>query len=152
MSSMTRLIIAGSRTVEDMAVVENALQAAGASPERVQEVVSGGARGVDRLGERWAERHGIKIKHFIADWHKHGRAAGPKRNAAMAVYATHLVAVWDGQSRGTRNMIDMALASGLRVFVYRTDAAHAGAALETDPPGSVTNDTSPRESGTIEER
>lgn len=120
--SIPRLIIAGSRTIEDMAVVEQALQAANASPERVQEVVSGAARGVDRLGEQWAARHGIKVKRFPADWRKHGRAAGPLRNAEMAAYATHLVAVWDGQSRGTKSMIELTRARGLRVFIYRTNA------------------------------
>lgn len=121
-TDIPRLIIAGSRTVEDMAVVEQALQAAGARPERVQEVVSGAARGVDRLGEQWAAKHGIAVKRFPADWRAHGRAAGPMRNDKMARYATHLVAIWDGQSRGTASMIALAKARGLRVFVYRTDA------------------------------
>ena len=43
---------------------------------------------------------------FPADWDKHGRAAGPIRNKQMADYADVLIAVWDGKSRGTKNMID----------------------------------------------
>lgn len=84
------------------------------------EVVSGGAKGADNLGEYWANRrHNTKATVFKADWDKHGKAAGPIRNAQMAEYADALIAFWDGKSKGTKNMIDTALKEGLEVHVYR---------------------------------
>ena len=88
----------------------------------VTEVVSGTARGVDSLGEQWAKTQNIPIKRFPADWNTHGRAAGHIRNAEMANYAEALVALWDGQSRGTKNMIASAQKKGLKVFVFRLPA------------------------------
>lgn len=70
----------------------------------VTEVVSGCARGVDRAGEIWAADHMIPVKHFPADWNRHGKAAGPIRNGEMAEYADGALLLWDGVSRGTTNM------------------------------------------------
>lgn len=114
-----RLIIAGSRTITDPEILRAALAAYHATPERVQEVVSGGAKGADALGAAWAREHGIRLQIFVADWAAFGKSAGPRRNTAMARYATHLLALWDGQSRGTKHMIDCARSQGLRVYVYR---------------------------------
>lgn len=97
-----KVIIAGSRTIQDWDVVAQAIKNA---PFKITEVVSGGAQGVDYLGECLAELHGMSLKQFPADWHKHGRAAGPIRNKEMAQYADGLIAIWDGDSRGTANMI-----------------------------------------------
>ena len=54
---------------------------------------------------------------FNADWNKHGRAAGPMRNKQMADYADVLIAVWDGQSKGTKNMIDQMNKLNKPVFI-----------------------------------
>lgn len=88
------------------------------TPFEITEVVSGTCKGVDQLGEEWAERKGIPVKKFPADWSKHGRRAGPLRNREMAKYADALIAIWDGKSRGTRSMIDEALREGLEVYVH----------------------------------
>lgn len=71
----------------------------------ISEVVSGTARGADYLGEEYANENGIPIKSFPADWENYGKAAGPIRNRQMAEYADVLIAVWDGKSKGTNNMI-----------------------------------------------
>lgn len=110
-----KTIIAGSRSIADPETVAAAVEASGFE---IAEVVSGCCRGVDRLGERWARRHGIPIQRFPADWQKHGKAAGPIRNRSMADYADALIAIWDGESRGTANMIEEAEKRGLKVFVY----------------------------------
>jgi hypothetical protein len=115
-----KTIIAGGRDVTDCLIVRAAIVASGFDTE-ITEVVSGGARGVDAMGERWAREVGIPVRVFPADWDKHGKAAGPIRNGQMADYADALIAVWNGQSRGTSNMIEQAKAKGLRVFVFRTD-------------------------------
>lgn len=110
-----KTIIAGSRTIEDYGVVEAAVEASGFD---ITEVVSGCARGVDRLGERWAETHQLPIARFPADWKHYGRRAGPIRNNEMVGYAQALIAVWDGTSNGTHHIINAARREGRRVFVY----------------------------------
>ena len=108
-----KLVIFGSRGIEDMRAVEKAMEAWGMASQ-VTEIVSGGARGVDRLGERYARQHGIHCKVFPAQWDKYGKRAGPIRNAEMAKYADYGVAIWDGESRGTAHMIRLMVD---RVFV-----------------------------------
>ena len=80
-------------------------------------IVSGGARGADTLGERYAHETNMMLKIFPAEWDKYGKSAGYRRNELMAEYGNVLVACWDGQSRGTKHMIDIAKARGLRVFI-----------------------------------
>ncbi len=114
-----RTIIAGSRTVTDFAVVEEAVRASGIVPSVV---LSGAARGVDVLGERWAANHRVPLERYPADWARNGLAAGPMRNCLMANKADALIAVWDGKSKGTRHMIDEANRRHLNVYIH--DAAH----------------------------
>lgn len=86
------------------------------------EIVSGGADGADSLGERYAKENGYKLTVFKADWDKHGKAAGQIRNAEMAKYADALICFWDGQSRGSKNMIEEAKKAGLKyrvVSIYK---------------------------------
>lgn len=114
-----KTIIAGGRDITDYSLVERAVAASGFT---ITEVVSGKARGVDTLGEKWADNHGIPKKPFPAAWRIGGKldkAAGLKRNIAMGNYADALVAVWDGKSSGTGHMIRIATVKGLKVFVLR---------------------------------
>jgi hypothetical protein len=108
-----RTIIAGCRDIENEILVFGAIVQSGIC---ITEVVSGGAKGVDRLGEEWADRNNIPVKLFPAQWKEHGKAAGPIRNDAMAIYANALIAIWDGQSRGTKNMIDNAIKYKLKII------------------------------------
>lgn len=89
-------------------------------------IVSGGARGADALGEQFAREFMLPVMPFPADWNAHGKAAGPIRNVQMAEYADILVAFWDGESRGTKHMIDTALAHGLEVHVYPYEVSDTG--------------------------
>lgn len=111
-----RVIIAGGRNCNDYTAV---LAAISASEFAVETVISGGARGVDALGERYARQNKKPIVRFCADWAKHGRAAGPLRNRVMAENADALVAVWDGVSAGTKHMIETARKMGLPTYVHR---------------------------------
>jgi len=92
-------------------------------PWEVTEVVSGGAKGIDTLGEIWADVMGIPIVYFIPDWDKYGKRAGFMRNREMAEYAAEgpdgggCVAFWNGFSAGTRNMIDTSKSLRLRVHI-----------------------------------
>lgn len=72
------------------------------------EIVSGTAKGADSLGERYAKEKGYPIKQFPADWDARGKSAGYKRNSDMADYGNALIAFWDGKSKGTKHMIDLA--------------------------------------------
>lgn len=112
-----KTIIAGSRDNIEYRDVLSAMEECPWSSE-ITEVVSGKARGVDTLGEQWAIENNISIKEFPADWKKFGRSAGIKRNEQMGDYADALIAVWDGESRGAKHMIDYSKNKGLRVFVY----------------------------------
>lgn len=113
-----RVIVAGSRSITCKAVVMAALQDAflweAINPTCI---VSGTARGVDRLGEAIADEHKLKVARYPAKWKLYGPAAGYIRNGVMAANADALVAVWDGVSPGTKNMIDQARLHGLPVHV-----------------------------------
>lgn len=111
-----KVIIAGSR---DITCTETVATAIAESGFEITEVVSGGARGVDLVGEQIARDFKIKIKRFPADWYNFGKIAGIMRNRQMSKYAQGLIAVWDGKSPGTKNMIDEAKKQGIAVFVYR---------------------------------
>ena len=111
-----KIIIAGSRSL-----TPSKLQIAAALNEPcwfATEIVSGRAQGVDMAGEIFAEANDIPIKPFPADWGKFGKRAGFLRNAEMAKYADALLAFWDGQSPGTKSMIQLMLNIG-KPFVVR---------------------------------
>jgi hypothetical protein len=113
-----RVIIAGSRGITSYLVVDRAVELAGFD---VTEVVSGTAAGVDRLGEAWASDNGVPVKKMPADWKQYGRRAGYLRNVEMAEYGDALIAIWDGGSRGTKHMIDIAKEHGLKFYIYIPD-------------------------------
>lgn len=100
-----KLIIAGSRGFSDKRLLFEKLDKLTAKT-KITEVVSGGARGADKLGEEWAKKRKIPIKQFIPHWDILGKGAGFLRNEDMGRYADLLVAFWDGESRGTKHMID----------------------------------------------
>ena len=77
------------------------------------EIVSGNANGADKLGERFAKEYNYDLKIMPAQWDLHGKSAGYIRNNEMLVYAKEadhsvLVAFWDGKSKGTSHMIEIA--------------------------------------------
>jgi hypothetical protein len=112
-----KLIIAGSRDITNY----DALKAAFAWTELKLdglEIISGCARGVDSLAIEFAEEHNLILHKFPADWKTNGKAAGFIRNQQMADFADSLLALWDGSSRGTQDMINRAKKKGLRVFTY----------------------------------
>lgn len=116
-----RCILAGSRTITDVVSVAGAFHSAPFF-EQVDEIVSGGAQGVDAMACGIALTFGLRFTEMPADWERHGRRAGYLRNEDMALYAKEtppggLVAAWDGVSRGTKHMIDLAKKHGLQVHV-----------------------------------
>ena len=71
-------------------------------------IVSGGARGADALGERYAKENGFKTELYPAHWEKYGKSAGPKRNEQMAKITDFVICFWDKKSLGTKSMIGFA--------------------------------------------
>lgn len=114
-----KIIIAGGREFTNYALLKNVCDHMLSVVRTTSDVtiVSGGARGVDKMGERYATEHGINLIVMNADWETHGKSAGYKRNQEMADVSTHLVAFWDGKSRGTKHMIDIAKRDGLKSHV-----------------------------------
>ncbi len=112
-----KIIVAGTRDLQDRTLVFVAIDS---SPwkHQITEIVSGCAQGVDQFGEEYATIKGLPVARFPADWKTHGRPAGPIRNKQMADYADALVAVWDGSSKGTKNMIDEMERIGKPTHVY----------------------------------
>ena len=121
-----RIIIAGSRDFNDYELLKKSaieiITKKTMLPDLTR-IISGGARGADTLGERFANEMGLEISRFIPDWDGLGKRAGYVRNAEMAKFAVEdgnygvLIAFWDGQSRGTKHMIDLAKRYGLEVHV-----------------------------------
>lgn len=103
-----KVIIAGSRDIEDYNVLLNLIERC---EWDITEVVSGCAYGADALGERWAKENNIPIQPFNAEWNKYyvpgkKNPAGFIRNKEMAKYADAAIILWDGRSSGSKNMID----------------------------------------------
>lgn len=114
-----KIIIAGSRNFNDYEllktkVIEVIEKVSFHDDFNSYEIISGHASGADSLGERFAKELNYKLKIFPADWDKYGKTAGYIRNREMAEYAkidtdySMLIAFWDGKSKGTKNMIDIA--------------------------------------------
>ena len=110
-----KTIIAGSRSIIEFKHVFNAVKKSGFN---ITEIVSGTAKGVDRLGELYGKNFKIPVKQFPADWNQYGKRAGMIRNQQMSDYADALIAIYDGVSSGTKNMIEIAKKDELEVFVY----------------------------------
>lgn len=111
-----RVIIAGGRDFHQYQTLLDAVRESGFD---IRTVISGGATGVDAMGERYAQESQLPVQVYAADWNQHGRAAGPIRNRTMAQNADALIAIWDGRSPGTKNMIDIAQRTGLQIYVKR---------------------------------
>lgn len=83
----------------------------------ITEIISGGAKGADQLGIRFAREYDYKCVTFMAAWSLYGKAAGPMRNKKMAQYADALIAFWNKHSPGTFNMIKEAGKLGLLIKI-----------------------------------
>lgn len=101
-----RVIIAGSR---HLWALDHEIQSLiDLLPAKPTLILSGGARGIDTAGERWARRRGVEVACCEANWGEHGVAAGPIRNQQMVDNADALVLIWDGKSRGSRDVLTRA--------------------------------------------
>jgi hypothetical protein len=113
-----KIVIAGSRSFHDYQLLCQTL-----APERhrITQVITGGARGADQLGYRWAWKHAIRHQLFRADWERFGKSAGVRRNFQMAQAGDVLVVFGDEPSPGTAHLIQCMQALGKPVVVICTD-------------------------------
>lgn len=110
-----KTIIAGSRGITDYRYLLNCLLKVDIE---ITAVVSGTAKGVDALGEKYALDAGIPLIRFPADWARYGRGAGYIRNEEMADFADACIILWDGRSSGSKHMLKEARDRGLKVFLF----------------------------------
>jgi len=116
---MFRVIIAGGRDFSDFDLLYCTMDHLLSNTQNTVRIVCGKARGADTLGERYAKEKGYAVDYYPADWERYGKAAGFIRNEEMARNADALVAFWDGKSRGTKNMIDLAKRYGLKLRIKK---------------------------------
>lgn len=89
--------------------------------ETITRIVSGGAKGADTLGARYATSHAIALTVFLPDWLQHGNSAGVIRNKQIVDAADVVIAFWDGKSKGTQHSINYAKKSNKRHMVVIID-------------------------------
>jgi len=108
--------IIGSRTFDDYQLVKRTM-----SPyiNKISNMVSGGAVGADKLGERWANEHRVEKLLFFPNWKKHGKKAGPIRNKTIVENSDVIICFWDGESKGTKSSIDLAHQLNKDILIIR---------------------------------
>ena len=85
--------------------------------DEVDEIVSGGAKGIDACAAEYAKSRGIGLTEILPEYERYGRAAPIKRNEEIANYADEAIAFWDGRSKGTKHTIDYFEKLGKRVKI-----------------------------------
>lgn len=116
-----RIIIAGSRSCpeKDLQLSLKIATVIKNMDYKDIEVVSGTCKGADKFGENFAEQVSVGVKRFPADWSKYGKGGGVIRNREMAEYGTHLILLWDGVSKGSYNMLQLAKEYKLKIRIIK---------------------------------
>lgn len=113
-----KVIIAGSRSIEDYEFVKKCIKESGFY---ITEIISGGAFGVDTLAKVYANENDIPFTEMKPDYIRYDSKYAPLyRNIRMANYGEGLIAIWDGVSRGTKHMINQAKKKSLQIKVFNT--------------------------------
>lgn len=114
-----KVVIAGSRGFSNYKLLKETCDKYLREKKKTHNVVviSGHARGADLLGEKYASDEDLDLEIYPADWKKYGKTAGFMRNEQMANIADAVIAFWNGESHGTKHMIDIAEEKGLNVKV-----------------------------------
>ena len=116
-----RIVVAGCRNYENYdeakAYIEMCIREI--RKEYTLVFLSGGCRGADSLGERFALENGFHAEHYYANWKQYGKSAGPRRNLLMASTCDFVICFWDGQSHGTASLISCAKKLGKPMRIKR---------------------------------
>ena len=110
MEEVVKLAVIGSRNFPTIRLADYI-------PSHVTEIVSGGARGIDRQARKFAEENRIPLTEFLPDYRRYGRGAPLRRNREIAAYADECLAFWDGTSRGTAHTIEQFRLIGKKITV-----------------------------------
>ena len=112
-----RLAIVGSRTFNDYDLLLSTMSLFFEAHNQFGTLISGGAKGADSLGEKWARYWGIEIVRYPPEWDKYGKAAGFFRNQQIVGSCDMVLAFWDGKSRGTADTIEKAKKAKKPTFI-----------------------------------
>ncbi len=114
-----RVIVAGSRDYNNYREAKKYIDFCISRIKEIYTLVflSGGCKGADFLGEKYAAENNFQIEKFPADWKKYGRSAGARRNREMANLCDYVICFWDGKSRGTKLIIDYAIKIGKSIKI-----------------------------------
>ena len=107
--------VVGTRTFNDYELLKETLD-----KYVIKKIISGGAKGADKLAEKYAKDNNIDIVIFLPDWAKYGKRAGPLRNILIVNECDTLIAFWDGESLGTKSSIDIAKDNNKKLIIIDT--------------------------------
>lgn len=130
-----RVLVCGGRDFSDIALVVAALDALHRK-RSIDIIITGGALGADRLGERWAEANGIMWVQYPAQWEVYGKSAGPRRNEQMLREGKPDGVVAFPGGAGTAHMVRIAKAAGVKVWEVSPGRSAWGPGLAQKPPYS----------------
>ncbi len=116
---MKKIVITGSREFDDYETAKEYIDRIlnhYYNNESVT-IISGGCRGADLLGEKYALENNLNIEIYKADWSIYKKAAGPIRNKEMVLKSDAVICFWDNKSKGTKSLIELAEKTGKKVYV-----------------------------------
>lgn len=116
---MLKIVVAGGREFNDYLLLEKELDSIFKQYHDDITIISGAARGADTLAVAYAVRHSMNFIKMPADWDTYGKSAGYRRNEDMAKFSDVVVAFWDGKSKGTKHMIDIAKSRNMPLHIVR---------------------------------
>ena len=111
--------IVGSRGFEDYELLCQELVWFKTFHEPITQIISGGSKGADSLGEKWAIDNNIEVVLYKPDWKKYGKAAGMIRNTDIIKNSEFVFAFWDGKSKGTKDSIDKTKILNIPIKIVR---------------------------------
>lgn len=115
---MARIAVGGSRSIESYDIVKNVLRCL---LKEGDTILSGNAPGADRLGERFGHENGIEVKIIPSEWEPHGFKATMMRNEVLLKSADYVICFWDGESKGAKHMMEIALKARKLLAEVRPD-------------------------------
>ena len=115
-----RITIGGCRDFNDYVMFCSCIEKYLKTVDDTKKIIflSGHCSGADEMAEKYAKEKGYVLEIYPADWKKYGKAAGPKRNKEMVEKSDIIIAFWDGKSKGTKNLIDLAKKKDIQIKIY----------------------------------
>lgn len=124
--SIIKLAIVGSRSITDEKFVNRILNCYKFMFGLPIKVISGGAKGIDSIGESWADKLGIEKQIFLPDWDNNGKAAGFIRNEDIIKNCDVCLAIWDGESHGTKNDFELCEKYNKELLIFNMKEFNSG--------------------------